>query len=1204
VSETVWNWGLVRGAYFGTGGGISDNYSIPTWQQGISMAASGGSTIMRNVPDVAMTADGIYVAANGTGYTGVGGTSAAAPLWAGFTALVNQQAAANGQPPVGFINKAIYAIGKSSAYSSCFHDITTGNNTSSSSPTSYYAVAGYDLCTGWGTPAGQSLINALAAAPVSGPPKITVQPADQTATVGGSVTFSVSAGGTTPLSYFWRRNGTPIAGATGSSYTTNNVQLLDGGSQFSCLVSNTYGTALSSNALLNVGDTSGLGAAVNYPTVPWATFGDAPWREETSVTHDGVSAAQSGTVGKNQSSTLEVALVGPGTLSFWFYPVFGSSGDWLKVSVGTSSVHSYLYFGTGWYQEYLPVPEGPQLVQWEFGSTDTAAHSVYLDQVSFASIPTALLTVLASPTNGGKVSGGGNYAVGSQRQIAATANTAWAFIQWQDGNTQNPRTVTIPSEGATYTASFTDLSVAAPFIISQPTNQMVGVGTNVSFTVGAVGAPPLSYYWRQNGTPIPGAYAATYTIPSAQLTNSSSQFSCLVSNPLGTALSSNALLIVNPPAEVTISLAGMWAGAGSHDSRALWKQGSLVYLADGAYGVQIIDVSNPAIPVRRGYYLNGNPAWSAVAAAGNYVYAKAPTGGGGPEFDMVLNVSNPALPTVVSSRIHNEDGRGLYVTGNYLYAAVGASGMYVEDISTPSSPVYKGGFNTSGLAYGVKAVGNYAYVADGSSGLAIIDVSNPSSLALKGDIGTSGEALGVFVSGNYAYVADGSAGLQIIDVSDPANPVWKAAIPTGGYAQDVAVSGGYAYVTAGTNGVQIINVKNPLSPTYETGYVTTGEARMLCVSNNYTYLADGASALVILKVQTPTPQPPQIVQSPLNQTVIAAASATFSVSATGLGLSYQWRKNGVNLSDGGNVAGATTSCLTLSGVQASDAANYDVVVTNSDGAVTSAAATLTVLVPPAISSGPLPQTVAVGASATFSVSASGTAPLGYVWRRNGSSIAGATNSSYTTNNVQLSDSGSQFSCAVSNSAGLTLSQVALLSVTNPITPPAITQQPADQVVAAGASATFNVSATGTAPLSYFWLRESMPIAGANGPSYTTNNVQAADSGSRFSCVVSNPAGTATSGPATLTVIPASPIIHLVAGGLAADGRVTFNVLSDAGSVLEIQSSTNLAAWAPIATITNAVGTIQFKDPLPPGGLRRFYRARQRAHLDTAPIMGR
>src|ERR1035437_10524985 len=154
------------------------------------MAASGGSTTMRNVPDVAMTADGIYVAANGTGVPGLGGPSGSAPLWAGFTAVVNQQAAAMGQPSVGFINKAIYAIGKSSAYSSCFHDITTGNNTSSSSPTSYYAVAGYDLCTGWGTPAGQSLINALAAAPVSGAPKNTGQPADQTATVWGSVPLS------------------------------------------------------------------------------------------------------------------------------------------------------------------------------------------------------------------------------------------------------------------------------------------------------------------------------------------------------------------------------------------------------------------------------------------------------------------------------------------------------------------------------------------------------------------------------------------------------------------------------------------------------------------------------------------------------------------------------------------------------------------------------------------------------------------------------------------------------------------------------------------------------------------------------------------------------------------------------------------------------------------------------------------------------
>ena len=77
-------------------------------------------------------------------------------------ALINQQAAATGKPPIGFMNPAIYEIGAATNYASVFHDIITGNNTSSSSPTKFYAVAGYDLCTGWGTPAGQNLINALA----------------------------------------------------------------------------------------------------------------------------------------------------------------------------------------------------------------------------------------------------------------------------------------------------------------------------------------------------------------------------------------------------------------------------------------------------------------------------------------------------------------------------------------------------------------------------------------------------------------------------------------------------------------------------------------------------------------------------------------------------------------------------------------------------------------------------------------------------------------------------------------------------------------------------------------------------------------------------------------------------------------------------------------------------------------------------------
>ncbi len=158
VSETVWNWGGGQGS----GGGISTIYGLPSWQAGISMVANQGSTHQRNIPDVAMVADNVFeIDNNGRSVTGVGGTSCATPMWASFTALVNQQAAASGKPPVGFLNPTLYAIGQGASYASAFHDITTGDNTSGLSPNKFFAVAGYDLCTGWGTPTGSNLINAL-----------------------------------------------------------------------------------------------------------------------------------------------------------------------------------------------------------------------------------------------------------------------------------------------------------------------------------------------------------------------------------------------------------------------------------------------------------------------------------------------------------------------------------------------------------------------------------------------------------------------------------------------------------------------------------------------------------------------------------------------------------------------------------------------------------------------------------------------------------------------------------------------------------------------------------------------------------------------------------------------------------------------------------------------------------------------------------
>ena len=356
AAETVWNWG--NG--IGSGGGISTQYPIPGWQTNINMTANQGSTTMRNTPDVALTADNVYVRADGANYN-IGGTSCAAPLWAGFTALVNQQATATGEPAVGFINPAFYAIGSGPNYTTCFHDIRSGNNTSGSSPNKFYAVSGYDLCTGWGTPNGQKLINALAnpealqITPATGftslggvggpftvsaqnfsltnvgtngltwslsntslwlnasasggtltrggpatnvtlslnsissnllvgtynatvwltnlndhvgqgrqftlavlsPPTITAQPTNQAVLDGAAASFMVGVTGGLPLYYQWQYNsnnlsdGGSISGSTTTNLTASNVSAASVG-YYNVIVSNVAGVAISSNALLTI----------------------------------------------------------------------------------------------------------------------------------------------------------------------------------------------------------------------------------------------------------------------------------------------------------------------------------------------------------------------------------------------------------------------------------------------------------------------------------------------------------------------------------------------------------------------------------------------------------------------------------------------------------------------------------------------------------------------------------------------------------------------------------------------------------------------------------------------------------------------------------------------------------------------------------------------------------------------------------------
>lgn len=168
ASEEVWN---SQGN--GSGGGISkDGIALPFWQSGVATAANGGSMTLRNVPDVAMEGDADnYSCSLGQCWTSWAGTSFAAPRWAGFMALVNQQAVAMGTAAnggVGFINPTLYTLGAGNNPSDYFHDITIGNNKTLSQSIWYSATTGYDLTTGWGTPTGQKLIDALSSSQSDG----------------------------------------------------------------------------------------------------------------------------------------------------------------------------------------------------------------------------------------------------------------------------------------------------------------------------------------------------------------------------------------------------------------------------------------------------------------------------------------------------------------------------------------------------------------------------------------------------------------------------------------------------------------------------------------------------------------------------------------------------------------------------------------------------------------------------------------------------------------------------------------------------------------------------------------------------------------------------------------------------------------------------------------------------------------------------
>jgi len=278
-------------AWADSSGGPADNgFAIPSWQVGVANASNGASSTIRDLPDVAAEAnfDNIYCDDGNCYYNEYGGTSYAAPRWAGYLALANQQNVTNHGTTLGYLNPLIYPIAFGASYDSNFHDITSGSN-------GYPAVTGYDMVTGWGSPNGPALINTLTGAAT---PSFTLSdsPSSLTITQGG-------AGGTSTITV------TDVNGFSGSvtlvaSGLPSGVSAVFGTNPTtgsSLLTLTASATATTGTATVTITGTSGslvatttLALTVNAVATPNFTIGASP-------------ASLTVTQGSNGTSTITIA---------------------------------------------------------------------------------------------------------------------------------------------------------------------------------------------------------------------------------------------------------------------------------------------------------------------------------------------------------------------------------------------------------------------------------------------------------------------------------------------------------------------------------------------------------------------------------------------------------------------------------------------------------------------------------------------------------------------------------------------------------------------------------------------------------------------------------------------------------------------------------------------------------------------------------
>lgn len=659
-------------------------------------------------------------------------------------------------------------------------------------------------------------------------------------------TFTVALNGLPPFRYEWRFNGSAIPGATNSTYSIPRCQLSNEG-YYSVVVSNLFGSALSSEAFLDVVD---FAQALGPTNLVWLNDASSPWIIEPQG-HDGIAGVNSGTVVYPSSSRLQTVVAGPGRISFWWW--------------GTNATMSFYVDGakanqltpSGWNRATFYLGAGSHVLTWEVTSSSWSSYKAtgYLDEVVFDSGPAS--PAIEVQPKGQTNSAGSNVTFTVQAIGTPPLRYRWYFngspLAGQTASRTTLNNVQAVNAGDYHAVVSNDygsevsapatLTVlpAAPMITRQPTSLLALLGGRADLTGSALGSAPLAYQWARDGVALQGCTGTTLSLTNLQLGDYGA-YTLLITNPVGWALSSNAYLIPYSVLDLAGSLDNTnvtWSTTDmpwfpqtnvTHDGVAAAQSG----LISDKKGSTLTAVLEGPATVTYWWKVNCDSFWVNLAVFENGVARQSI--GGNLDWQQATNLIGPGPQTLQWK---------LYA----IHQAFAGGTGWVDQVQ----------FFPGGTA-------------------ASVSISPISTTNKAGDNGTF-TALASGTSPRFQWRFSGTE------------------------------------LPGATNSVlSLYNLQAANAGTYE-----------VVVTNEYGPAASASCNLTVL------PAAPTIIQQSRGQSQPIGGAAVFSVSAKGSAvLRYQWRR------DGRAITGATDSALTLASLSVSNNGSYAVVVTNDFGAVTSA----------------------------------------------------------------------------------------------------------------------------------------------------------------------------------------------------------------------------------------------------------------------------